>query len=210
MKTTPQFHLFLTCVLWLGLTACSNNKLITDKFYTLTLTSTPHSEQHQFKQWSGVIAVKQLNADDFHSQDAIVYSLAETPLELSHYHYHRWIEPLPKLIQNQLIQYLRASAIARVVALESARTSPQYSVSGNILQFLHQITTTSGNVVVAITLQLEQESNGKLLFVKDYITKTTILGDGMYAVIEAFTKALRDIAVQFAKDIQIHLQDKPL
>ena len=63
----------------------------------------------------GVLVVEPLQADGLLRERPLLYSLSGKPHEVQQHDYHYWADAPPRMLQDQMVAYLRRSAIAQSV-----------------------------------------------------------------------------------------------
>ena len=168
----------------------------TDNFYRLP---PPQAGQPLGAPWSGgILLVRQLRADGLHSDRALLYSDDAQGLLLKRYAYHLWVDPPPKLVQQQLAAYLRAIGAARMV-MTVADAAPALIVSGRITRFERQEEKTGVVVHVGLELRLEDD-HGRPLLQNDYHADLPAADAGIMATVNTIDKGLNRIYAEFAGD----------
>ena len=168
----------------------------TDNFYRLP---PPQAGQTLATPWTGgILLVRQLRADGVHSDRALLYSDDPQGLLLKRYAYHLWVDPPPKLIQQQLAAYLRGIGAARMV-MTVDDTAPDLIVSGRIIRFERQEEKAGVATHVGLELRLE-DGHGRPLLQKDYHADLPASDAGIMATVNAIDAGLNRIYAEFAGD----------
>lgn len=196
----------LTLFLMLAAGGCAKAPPVpTDDFYRLP---PPQAAQHEASPWTdGVIVVRVLRADGLHSDRALLYTDDAQGLMLKRYAYHLWVDPPPKMVQQQLAAYLRAIGAGRMV-MTSIDAVPDLVVKGRIERFERQVQESGVTTHVELQLQLE-DRRGKPLLLKDYTADVPAADDGIMATVNAIDKGLNRIYAQFAGDVAKALNQRP-
>jgi len=187
----------LTLFLMLAAGGCAKVPPVpTDDFYRLP---PPQAAQRATAPWTeGIILVRALRADGLHSDRALLYTDDAKGLMLKRYAYHLWVDPPPKMIQQQLAAYLRAIGASRMV-MTSTDAAPDLVVKGRIERFERQVQESGVTTHVELQLQLEDRS-GTPLLLKDYVADVPAADDGIMATVNAIDEGLNRIYAQFAGD----------
>jgi len=103
---------------------------------------------------AGRINVLPFQADDIRQDRAILYSPAAPHLTLQQSHYHYWVDPPPRLLQQHLADWLRAHQLAGQVTTED-HTPPGVDLwlRGRIVRMEQELDARESRVHVAIDLQ---------------------------------------------------------
>ena len=94
----------------LTLAGCAEVAVVPDRHYRL-LHDAP-SAQPAEPALDGTLLVKRFRADGVLAQRPIVWADASSPRELQQYHYHFWNDPPPLLVQELVVDVLRAGRAA--------------------------------------------------------------------------------------------------
>jgi ABC-type uncharacterized transport system auxiliary subunit len=171
-----------------------------DRFYRLSLDAP--AARASDAVLPGTLGVARFRADGLTKSRAIVYSDAAQPLVARQYHYHHWIEVPPRLLQEEMVSYLRGAGVARQVVAAGAGPAPDYLVEGTIRRFEHVRTEGGSAVAVDIELQLRQRSTGEVTLVKEYARSVPADGHGMYEAARAFSRAVSGVYGEFLRDLR--------
>ena len=82
-----------------------------------------------------------------YSERPLVYS-DYSSVHLRQYHYHKWSDPLPRMLQNHLIDFLNKTRAAGMVTSEGARIRPDYIIYGHIKRFDHLKIQNNDKVII--------------------------------------------------------------
>ncbi|MEX2641907.1 MAG: ABC-type transport auxiliary lipoprotein family protein [Acetobacterales bacterium] len=172
-----------------------------DQFYRLSVDFQGSSPQAPVLQ--GTLQVDRFLADGLLIERALVYSSVEAPDRLMQYHYHYWTEALPRMLQGQLVSYLRGANVAGTIVTTEQRADPDYSV-GAKLRRMEQI-VRPGNPLVALTMEfsLRRESDGKLMLIKVYEVEREAPDRTMTGTVSAMNAAVSDVYAAFTRDLGI-------
>jgi ABC-type uncharacterized transport system auxiliary subunit len=177
------------------LSACAKAPPVpTDTYYRLTTpqVSTPAPLT------TGIILVRPLQGDGLHSDRAILHAQDPQGVVLTQYSYHFWNEAPPRLIQHQLIDYLRAAQSGRLVVGE-LDGDPALTISGRIKEFERQEGGKQTTVRVSLELRLD-DAHRQPLLVQDYSEYAPAGGDDLSGTVAAFDQALNTLFTRFLAD----------
>lgn len=150
----------------------------------------------------GVVVVEALEAAAIYSRRPIVYSEDAQHLTLQEYHYHFWIDPPPRLLQQALVAYLRQAQPEATVADEAGRALWDYRVSGRVLRFERLREGLGWQTAVDIELRVDAAGERRPLLVKNYTRNQAVGGESMEATVQAFAKAAAEIFADFLTDLR--------
>lgn len=149
-----------------------------------------------------VVAVSSLKSDDLHRERAILYSARSAPLTLKRYHYHHWTNIPNNLIQENLIDYLRKTKLAKQVVRYGQQSQVDAHLSGHIKRFERVTGGGSDSVVVEIEFQIEVLNSAKRkIYYKNYAATNKSTDSSMQAAVESFGTALHEIYQRFLQDL---------
>lgn len=193
---------------WLGflmlvpvlLSACVGNTPLPDEHY-YRLAIAPATERAASARIQGLVVVEPPDAPDVYAKRALVYSEDSGNISLQHYHYHFWIDPPPRLLQQELIRYLQAANLATAVVAEAGRAQPDYRISGSLRRFERLKTGKDWKVAVALQLRVEGASGTSPVLVRDYEQLLAASDATLEASVQAFSSAISTILRQFTTDL---------
>lgn len=191
-------------VLWLAsvLGCASQAPVPEDNFYRLQLDTAIAASS----KLPATVAVARLQSSGVNNARALVYHDVSQPLQLRQYHYHYWIDTPPRLLQEELVSYLRRTGFAERVLSAAPGVRADYLISGKIRQFEESRSPQGSAVTVALELELLRRRDRKILMVKDYTHREAVNGTSMHDVAHAYTNSVTRIFRSFVDDISQNLQ----
>jgi ABC-type uncharacterized transport system auxiliary subunit len=153
----------------------------------------------------GVILVKLFLTDGVHNERALVFSRDADGLRLEQHHYHFWVDSPPRMVQAQLVSYLRAASAAPVVVADPS-VPADLLVSGRIKRFERDISGRTPVVRVALEMRLDLSEGGVLVLVRDYSVETKVDGSGFPESAKAFSESLDRLFTEFLADARGELR----
>lgn len=170
-----------------------------DKYYRLPLEVT--GEKAATPVLAGTIAVERFRTDGLHNGRALLYAEEGRALELKQYHYHHWVDAPPRLLQEELVSYLRdANAAANVISYR-ASSVPDYLLTGKIRRF-EEIRQASGStIIVELELEITAGREQRTLMLKDYTGRSEVTGDAVYDIAQAYALAVGAVYGDFLRDL---------
>lgn len=179
------------------LAACGTMKpLPGDSFYRLNIPLASPVAQ----AWSTTpLRVAKFAASGVHRERPIAFSAADNVVVGQH-RYDLWIDSPERMLQNELVRYLRDARVAPVVT-GSSLSGTAIEVRGRIDRLDNIV--ESGAPAVIVELHLEVVVRGQrdaVIFARAYRESRTPAGTGMAAVASAMSEAVGAIFAQFTAD----------
>ena len=137
-----------------------------------------------------VLAIATLQSDALLRERAILYSEAQAPLTIRRYHYHFWTHVPGQLIQEQLLEYLRAAGIARSVIRYGEQPHADAVIEGYLKRFERQVGSGAPRAALALELVYRERAPESRPFMRTYEVVETATDESMHATVKAFCRAL--------------------
>lgn len=185
-------------IILLALTSCSSAPPVPiDRFYKL---STPQIV-NQTQVTGDIIYVGPFIAEGLYNERALLFTGDSGDTELHQHHYHFWVTSPPRLLQSQLVSYLRAINASSMVTTEPG-AGEKISIFGRVKAFekVKFDDQTSANVVLEIRVQVLDKPAPVLL--KEYSILEKINGDTVPDAVAAFDRAVMKIYSDFLNELQ--------
>lgn len=170
-----------------------------DVYYRLALA--PAAQRFETPRIGGLVVVERPSAPSVYGSRDVAYSDGPPHLQLTHYHYHHWVDPPAQLLQQGLVDHLRSANLAPNVAGEAGRLVPAYRISGVVRRFERQKGESGWQVAVALDLRADAAGGERPLVLQQYETVIAADGDGMAATVQAFGKATGTLFDRFLADL---------
>ena len=148
----------------------------------------------------GVISVLSLEAEGLLRERPLLYSMTGSAQELQQHDYHYWMDPPQRMLQLQLVDYLRASDVAQTVVTPDLRIPPDYEVTGRIKRLERLLGGGPPRVVAELELALVETGRNRLLVIENYAAEATAANDGVEASVRALNRVIGDIFERFLAD----------
>lgn len=169
-----------------------------DRFYRL---SGPPAPAQLVTPLVDVLAIAGLQSDDLLRERAILFSEVATPLTVRRYHYHFWTHVPGQLIQEQLLDYLRAAGLAHRVIRYGEEPGADAVIEGYLRRFERQIGNGRPRVVVALELIYRPRSGEGKPLSREYQFEEPAADESMHATVMAFSAATQKIYAAFTSEI---------
>jgi ABC-type uncharacterized transport system auxiliary subunit len=151
----------------------------------------------------GVLTVELLQADGLLRERPLLYSTAADAAELQQHNYHYWNDAPPRLLQDQMVTYLRRSGVASLVVTPDTRVHAEYQISGKAKRFERLVGGGGSKVVVEIEFALLRFSDDALLVVDTYSAEEAAAGDSIEESILALNRATARVFDAFLSDVRL-------
>ncbi len=148
----------------------------------------------------GVLSVAPLDADGLLRERPLLYSATGDAHEMQQHDYHYWMDPPPKMLQAQLVDYLRASGLAKAVITPDLRVRPDYEITGRLKRFERLLGGGPTRVVAEIELAMIETGRNQLLVIETYSAEIASLDESVEASVIALDQALARIFERFLAD----------
>lgn len=158
-----------------------------DHYYRL-LVSGP-TESSLSSKLGGVMRVEIFQADGLLRERPLLYSESGSPHEVQQHDYHYWTDAPPRMLQDQLVSYLRRSHIARSVVTPDMRVRASYQISGKVKRLERLLGGGPPRVFVEMELALVRLSDNALMLVDNFAEQESEDGDDVGSAIIALNKA---------------------
>ncbi len=195
MNRRSMAALFAVAVI--ALTACGSMKpLPSDTFYRLNVPPAQPAEQ----AWPTVpVRVAKFAASGVHRERPIAYAGADSVVVGQH-RYDLWIDSPERMLQNELVRYLRDARVASVVTGSSV-SGAAIEVRGRIDRMDNIVAPGEPGVVVELHLELVlRGQRDAVVFARAYRESRTPVDSTMTAVASAMSGAVGAIFARFTAD----------
>jgi ABC-type uncharacterized transport system auxiliary subunit len=170
-----------------------------DVYYRLQLAAP--AQRLEAPRVAGAVLVARFGGASVYTSRDLAYSSESPYLHLSHYHYHHWVDPPPQLLQQELVDYLRAANLASRVETEAGRQPPAWRIDGTIRRFERQKTASGWQVAVALEFRATPADRRAEPMLKSYDVILAAEGDGIEATVKAFSAATATVFERFLADL---------
>lgn len=158
-----------------------------DHYYRL-LVSVP-AQKNPDARYSGVMRVELFQADGLLRERPLLYSESGASHEVQQHDYHYWTDAPPRMLQEQLVAYLRRSGIANSVVTPDLRVRADYQVSGKIKRLERLLGGGPPRVFVEMELAMVRLSDNSLVLIDSFTEEEPDSGDSVESAIVALNQA---------------------
>lgn len=168
-----------------------------DHYYRILVPQPARSENILFP---GVAEVAPLEADGLLRERPLLFSSSGQSYEMQQHDYHYWIDPPTRMLQGQLIDYLRASGLAGSVVTPDLRIKPDFQINGRVKRLERLLGGGPPRVIAELELSMVASDGNRLIVVETYTAEAPSADDGVESSILALNQALSDIFERFLTD----------
>jgi ABC-type uncharacterized transport system auxiliary subunit len=133
--------------------------------------------------------VEQLGADGLLRERPLLYSLSGASHEVQQHNYHYWTDAPPRMLQDQMVSYLRRGGIAGSVVTPEMRIRADYRISGKVKRLERLLGGGPPRVFVEVELSLIHLSDDRLLLVDNFTEQEPVADDSVKSAIVAINRA---------------------
>ncbi len=185
---------------------CGSMKpLPSDTFYRLKIGPPTPTNSITTSWTDDMVRVAKFRGSGVHRERAIAYTETDQVVVKQH-RYHLWIDSPERMLQTELVSYLRAANVAPAIS-SSDMSSAGFEIQAQIRRMDHVLAADGAGVVVAFALELVERNAGKsFVFGKEYRESRSVSGNDMSAVAVAMSDAVGVIFERFTADAGAALQ----
>ena len=189
----------LVLLVSISLGACAQPELPKDHYYRLNVIAPQQAKQKVI--FKGTIEIERFVADGLTVGRSIVYSDSGNEQQLMEYHYHFWTEPPIIMLRDQLIDFLRAANVAKMVVSPEMRARPDYRLTAKIKR-LEKVVGSRPSAIAELELGLQNEKNGEIVHLANYQVEVEAQSQSVDDAVIAMNKALRKIYTRFVASLR--------
>ncbi len=171
-----------------------------DHYYRL-LVPTPEQSAGE-APLPGIMTVELLQADGLLRERPLLYSESGESYELQQHNYHYWNDAPPRMLQDQMVTYLRRSGVSRQVVTPDMRIRADYQVSGKVRRLERLLGGGPPRVFVEIELALLRLSDDRVLVVETFSAEEPAEDESVDASIVALNRATAEIFDRFLAQVR--------
>jgi ABC-type uncharacterized transport system auxiliary subunit len=182
--------------------ACGSSRPM--KYYTLA--ETPEPAQTSAPRFPVTLLVARVAASHLYRDDHLVYGM--TSEELETYEYHRWAEPPVEMVQDSLIESLRATNDFRSVSAVASNLRGDYLLRSHLDAF-EEIDKPQLAARFSIQLELFDPKSGATVWNGSYSHDQPVNGKKVDDVIAALDQNVKAGMTQIASDLNQYFAAHP-
>jgi ABC-type uncharacterized transport system auxiliary subunit len=180
---------------------CASAPIPPDQYYRIYAREV--AESNAMAPLDGVLIVRRFLSDGLVGERSLVYSDSDNDNPLFQYHYHHWTESPTRMLQEQLVPYLRRAHVAREVVTSDIQVDAEYEILGKIRR-LEQVRGDSPRVVADIEFSLTKTRRPELILLRRYSVEVACADESLVAAVNAFNDAVSQIFAELSDDIHAY------
>ena len=170
-----------------------------DHFYRVAVAAAPEPS----RRLANTISVAPIQADGLLQERPLLFS-SGGGYEVQQHDYYFWTEAPPRMLQAQLVDFLRGSGAARSVITPDLRLAAEFEITGRIRRLERVLEGNATRVVAQLELAMTEVERNRLVVVQSYAVERAARDDSVEATVQAMNAALSDIFARFLADADRH------
>ncbi|MFQ5773850.1 MAG: ABC-type transport auxiliary lipoprotein family protein [Kiloniellaceae bacterium] len=168
-----------------------------DHYYRIVV---PAPQTSPVVRFPGVVSVAPLEADGLLRERPVLFSASGRIHQMQQHDYHYWTDPPPRMLQTQLVDYLRGSGVAGAVVTPELRLEADYAVTGRVKRLERLLGGGTPRVAAELELAMIETGTNRLIVVETYAAERPAGDEGVGSSILALNQALAEIFARFLAD----------
>jgi len=145
----------------------------------------------------GVMQVDQLQADGLLRERPLLYSRSGASHEVQQHNYHYWNDAPARMLQDQMVAWLRRGGIAGQVVTPEMRIRADYQVSGKVRRLERLLGGGPPRVAVELELSLIRLADDRLMLVDSFAGQERVADSSVAAAVVAINRVTGRIFQRF-------------
>lgn len=170
-----------------------------DHFYRVAVDAAPETTRRMAR----TISVAPIEAEGLLRERPMLFSSGGGH-EVQQHDYYFWTEAPPRMLQAQLVDYLRSSGAAGSVITPDLRLPAEYEITGRIRRLERVLRDDKPRVVAHLELAMTEVARNRLVVVQSYTAERGAQDNSVEASVQALNAALSDIFARFLADADRH------
>lgn len=148
----------------------------------------------------GVISVAPFDADGLLRERPLVFATSDSGLSLRQHDYHHWVDVPSRMLHAQLVSFLRASGLARLVVTPDLRVTSEFEIRGRVKRLEQRLEDGRPMVTAALEFALVRLSDRHPLVIDSYSVELTSPDASVDASVATLNRAMSEIFGRFLQD----------
>lgn len=150
----------------------------------------------------GIVMVRAFDASGLLRERPLLYSASGGATEVQQHDYQYWTDTPPRMLQDQLVAYLRQSGIADAVVTPDLRAAADFEVIGKVKRLERLLGGNPADVVAELELAVLRTADDALIVVDSYVVEGRSADTSVEAAVDALNLAVTEIFARFLADLQ--------
>lgn len=187
-------------ILAFGLTGClgSAPPVPADHYYRF-LVSAPGGAPPA-RAFPGVLSVTAFAGDGLLRSRPILFASSQDPHQIRQHNYHYWADPPTKLVQGEMVAYLRRAGLADSVVTPDMQINADFELQGRVKRLERLLGDSRPRIAVEVELSVVRLRDRKLMMSRAYSADRESGDDSVNASVLAMSQALGGIFEDFRRD----------
>ena len=187
-------------VLAIGLTGClgSAPPVPADHYYRF-LIGAPGTAPSA-RAFPGVISVATFAGDGLLRSRPILYTADDDPHQILQHNYHYWADPPTRLVQGEMVAYLRRVGLADAVVTPDMQINADFELQGRVKRLERLLGDEGPRIAIEIELAVIRLRDRKLMMSRAYRADRESADETVNASVHAMSRALGSIFDDFRRD----------
>lgn len=192
------FGISLAISALLSLTACfgSQTAVPPDNYYRLRIDA-PVAQTGQ-PSLPGVLSIAALDGDGLVRARPLLYTDQDKSHAVRQHNYHYWADSPTRLLQGELVSYMRRRGAAISVVTPQMRVRADYELVGKIKRLERVLGKSGSHVAVELDLAVIRQSDRRLIIEDTYQVEIKSRDDSVQSSVAALNEALGVVFRSFA------------
>jgi ABC-type uncharacterized transport system auxiliary subunit len=193
-----KFAAFLAVTALFGLSACfgAPDAVPPDNYYRLSVAA-PAVRAAQ-PSLPGVLSIATLDGDGLVKARPVLFTNHGQSHAVRQHNYHFWADSPTRLLQAELVSYMRRRGVAISVVTPQMRVRADYELVGKIRRLERILGKSVYHVVVELDLAVIRQSDRRLIVEDSYSVKIKSSDGSVQASVAALNEALGQVFGQFS------------
>ncbi len=145
----------------------------------------------------GVLSIATFDGDGLVRGRPVLFNTGGRKGTLRQHNYHYWVDSPSRLLQGQLANYLKNSALAESVVTPEMRVRADYELVGKIVRLERVLGVGPPRVAVKLELSVVRLSDHTLVSTNTFSSEVNCIDDSVGAAITAMNQAVGKIFNEF-------------
>lgn len=167
-----------------------------DNYYRLQVPAP--AERAERPALPGILSVGAFDADGLLRARPLLFSEADKEQAVRQHHYHFWTDSPTRLLQWEMVSYLRQRGLAGSIVTPRMRVRADYELVGKIKRLERILGGPDYRVVVELEIAVIRQSDRRLIVEDTYVAEIRSADESVESSVDALNQALSRAFETFA------------